>query len=338
MSRVLVTGGAGYIGSVVADALLRSGHDVVVFDSLIKGHREALRPGAVFVHGELEHAAALRRCLTEHRIEAVVHLAAHSLVGESVSEPSKYYRNNLVVGLQLLDVMRECGVSSIVFSSTAAVYGSALKQPIDETDPLVPTNPYGETKLALERALEWYGQAYGLRHISLRYFNAAGAIGDLGERHDPETHLVPLVLRVAAGEAPHITIYGNDYPTKDGTCVRDYVHVADIATAHVLALEALADGSKSYSSVFNIGCGGGGYSVRDVIESAERITGCRIPISFGSRRPGDPATLVANPARIIAELGWQAAQQSLDAILSSAWEWKTTHQLASIRTCNTDNG
>jgi UDP-glucose 4-epimerase len=225
--------------------------------------------------------------------------------------------------MQLLDVMRECGVASIVFSSTAAVYGNALKHPIDETDPLAPTNPYGETKLAFERALAWYGHAYGLRHISLRYFNAAGAVGDLGERHDPETHLVPLVLSVAAGDAPSITIYGDDYPTKDGTCVRDYVHVADIASAHVLALEALADGSKSYSSVFNIGCGGG-YSVREVVETAERVTGCRVLISPGSRRPGDPATLVANPARIIAELGWHAAYHSLDAIVSSAWEWKAT--------------
>jgi UDP-glucose 4-epimerase len=323
MSRVLVTGGAGYIGSVVADALLCFGHEVVVFDSLIKGRREALRPGAAFVHAELEDTGALTHCLIQYRIDAVVHMAAHSLVGESVPHPAKYYRNNFVVGIQLLDAMRECGVTSIVFSSTAAVYGNPDKQPIDESDSLMPTNPYGETKLAFERTLAWYGRAYALRHISLRYFNAAGAVGDLGEAHDPETHLIPLVLSVAAAEAPSVTIYGDDYGTKDGTCVRDYVHVADIASAHVLALQALADHSQPLPPVFNIGCGGTGYSVREVVDTAERITGHKIPVTLGPRRQGDPAILVANPAKIIAELGWHPAHQSLDAIIGSAWDWMT---------------
>jgi UDP-glucose 4-epimerase len=325
MSRVLVTGGAGYIGSVVADALLRCGHTVVVFDSLIKGRREALRPGTAFVHAELEDTAALTHCLIHYRIDAVVHMAAHSLVGESVFHPAKYYRNNFVVGIQLLDAMRECGVSSIVFSSTAAVYGNPRKQPIDESDPLEPTNPYGETKLAFERALAWYGRAYGLRHISLRYFNAAGAVDDLGERHEPETHLIPLVLSVAAGDAPSITIHGDDYATEDGTCIRDYVHVADIASAHVLALEALAERS-TYPAVFNLGCGGTGFSVREVLESARRVTGRDIPEVIGPRRPGDPARLVANSALAVAELHWHPAHQSLDAIVGSAWQWMTSHR------------
>src|SRR5581483_4663359 len=227
--RVLVTGGAGYIGSVVVEELLRDGHTVVVYDSLYKGHRGAVAPEAAFVWGDLLDGAALRGALRAHGVEAVVHMAADSLVGESVQDPAKYYRNNVVAGLALLEAMRECGVARLVFSSTAAVYGEPAKQPIEETDPTAPTNPYGDTKLAFERALDWYEGAYGLRYASLRYFNAAGATALNGEVHDPETHLVPLVLQAAAGRLPAVTVFGDDYPTRDGTCVRDYIHVVDLA-------------------------------------------------------------------------------------------------------------
>jgi UDP-glucose 4-epimerase len=268
--RVLVTGGAGYIGSVVTEDLLARGHDVVVYDSLYKGHRDAVGDPAIFVRGDLLDTVALQTTLTGHAIEAVVHMAADSLVGESVVDPAKYYRNNVQAGLSLLEAMRAAGVERLVFSSTAAVYGEAAKQPIEETDPTEPTNPYGETKLAFERALAWYGRAYGLRYASLRYFNAAGASERNGERHDPESHLIPLVLRAAAGAGPAVTILGDDYPTPDGTCVRDYIHVLDLARAHVLALDALSSGA---AAIYNLGCGGAGYSVRQVIDTAGRITG-----------------------------------------------------------------
>ncbi|WP_224361633.1 UDP-glucose 4-epimerase GalE [Hyalangium versicolor] len=317
--RVMVTGGAGYIGSVVTEELLRGGDDVVVYDSLYKGHREAVVEGAAFVKGDLLDTALLRETFAQHRVEAVVHMAADSLVGESVKEPAKYYRNNVLGGLSLLDAMRGSGVSSLVFSSTAAVYGEPAKQPIEETDPTQPTNPYGETKLAFERALRWYEGAYGLKFVSLRYFNAAGATERSGERHDPETHLIPLVLQAAAGQRPEITVFGDDYPTPDGTCVRDYVHVVDLAQAHVLALHALAKGHPS--SIYNLGCGGEGYSVKQVIDCARRVTGREIPVRLGARRPGDPAVLIASSARIMRELNWRPQQQKLEAIVESAWSW-----------------
>ncbi len=319
--RVLVSGGAGYIGSVVVEELLRDGHAVVVYDNLGKGHLTAVAPEAAFVHGDLLDGATLREALGAHAVEAVVHMAADSLVGESVENPAKYYRNNVTAGLALLDAMRDCDVTRLVFSSTAAVYGEPAKQPIEEDDPTAPTNPYGETKLALERALGWYERAYGLRYASLRYFNAAGATARCGEAHAPETHLIPLVLQAAAGRAPNVTVFGDDYATRDGTCVRDYIYVVDLARAHVLALGIL----DTRSAIYNLGCGGDGYTVREVIEAARAVTGRAIPVQLGPRRAGDPATLIASSARIQAELGWRPAQQELRAIVASAWAWLQAH-------------
>ena len=314
--RVLVTGGAGYIGSGVVEELLASGHRAVVYDNLYKGHRDAVHPAAEFVHADLLDAKALHAAISG--ADAVVHLAAHSLVGESVQEPAKYYRNNVVAGLALADAMREHGVRWLVFSSTAAVYGEPAKQPIEETDPTAPTNPYGETKLAFENALRWYSAAYGLRSISLRYFNAAGATARCRERHEPETHLVPVVLQAAAGRIPEVTIFGADYPTPDGTCVRDYIHVSDLARAHLLALQALAAGHAGGS--YNLGCGGSGYSVMQVIEVARSVSGRDIRLRIGPRRPGDPAVLVAGSQRIMRDLGWRPRLQDLREIVRSAWE------------------
>jgi len=314
--RVLVTGGAGYIGSGVVEELLASGHRAVVYDNLYKGHRDAVHPAAEFVHADLLDAKALHAAISG--ADAVVHLAAHSLVGESVQEPAKYYRNNVVAGLALADAMREHGVRWLVFSSTAAVYGEPAKQPIEETDATAPTNPYGETKLAFENALRWYSAAYGLRSISLRYFNAAGATARCRERHEPETHLVPVVLQAAAGRIPEVTIFGADYPTPDGTCVRDYIHVSDLARAHLLALQALAAGHAGGS--YNLGCGGSGYSVMQVIEVARSVSGRDIRLRIGPRRRGDPAVLVASSQRIMRDLGWRPRLQDLQEIVRSAWE------------------
>jgi UDP-glucose 4-epimerase len=319
--RVLVTGGAGYIGSVVAEWLLRHGHTVVIYDNLARGHRDAVPSGSALVHGDILDGETLTRELREHRIDAVVHMAAESLVGESVVHPARYYRTNVLGGLTLLDAMRAAGVGLIVFSSSAAVYGDPAKQPIEEDDPPAPTNPYGECKLAFERALAWYGRAYALRSVSLRYFNAAGATQGCGERHDPETHLIPIVLQAAAGRRQAVTIYGDDYPTRDGTCVRDYVHVLDIAGAHALALDALAAGGAG--GVYNLGCGGEGYTVREVIEAAAAITRRKIPVAVGPRRPGDPAVLVAATGRATEDLRWRPQHQSLGAIIQSAWDWMT---------------
>lgn len=318
--RVLVTGGAGYIGGVVARELLAEGHEVVVYDSLSKGHRDAVPDGAVFVQADLLDGLTLRNALGQHRVDAVVHLAADSLVGESIADPAKYYRNNVQAGLSLLDAMRDLKVGRLVFSSTVSVYGEPEKQPISETDPTSPINPYGETKLAFENALGWYGKAYGLRSTSLRYFNAAGATEHHGERHVPETHLIPLVLHVAAGRLPEITIFGDDYPTKDGTCVRDYIHVVDLARAHVLVLGALSRHDAG-GRVYNLGCGRTGYSVREVIDAARRVTGKEIPVRVGPRRPGDPAMLIASSERIVRELGWRPTMPDLGDIIESAWRW-----------------
>jgi UDP-glucose 4-epimerase len=326
--RVLVTGGAGYIGSVVTEALLAGGHEVVVYDNLSHGHRDAVPEGVPFVHADLLDAAALRDAFRTFRVEAVVHMAADSLVGESTTNPGKYYRNNVQGGLALLEAMREAGVQPLVFSSSAAVYGEPAKQPIAETDVTAPSNPYGETKLALERAFLWYERAHGLRAVSLRYFNAAGATERSGERHDPETHLIPLVLQAAAGRRPHITIFGDDYPTHDGTCVRDYIHVIDLAAAHVLALHHLAGGGAT--AAYNLGCGGAGYTVRDVIEVARRVTGRDIPVTIGPRRPGDPAILIATSDRITRDLDWHPRHQSLDEIIASAWSWMRRRRPDSI--------
>lgn len=317
--RVAVTGGAGYIGSVVTEVLLGDGHEVLVIDNLCKGHRDAVDPAAAFAEVDLIDTAELTDALTQFGAEAVVHMAAHSLVGESVMEPAKYYRNNVGAGLSLLDAMRGAGVGRLVFSSTAAVYGEPVRQPIQERDATRPTNPYGETKLALERALAWFAAAYGLSSISLRYFNAAGATARNGEDHDPETHLIPLVLRAADGRLPFVTIFGDDYLTPDGTCVRDYVHVEDLARAHVLALEALR--APGICGAYNLGCGGRGYSVREVIDTASRVTGRTIPERMSARRPGDPAVLIASSEKIRRELGWAPRHGTLEAIIASAWAW-----------------
>lgn len=321
--RVLVTGGAGYIGSIVNEELLKAEHQVVVYDSLVKGHAGAVPAEIPLIRADLNNRDALTEALRRYRIEAVIHMAADSLVGESMTDPGRYYHNNLVAGITLLECMRECGVDRIVFSSTAAVYGEPSKQPVDEDDFVCPLNPYGETKLAFERALHWYSVAYGLSYVSLRYFNAAGASERFGEWHHPETHLIPLVLQAALGMRPVLHVYGDDYPTRDGTCVRDYIHVTDLARAHVLSLSALTE--RFTGRIFNLGCGGAGYTVREVIETAERITCKAIPVEVVSRRPGDPAVLVASSEKIRRELGWRPERQDLFKIIGSAWEWLQAH-------------
>ena len=319
--RVLVTGGAGYIGSVVTEQLIGDSHTVVVYDNLAKGHAQAIVDGAEFVEGDLVDRDKLTQTLSGNRIEAVIHMAASSLVGESVTEPAKYYNNNLVSGLVLLSAMLARGVKKIVFSSTAAVYGEPEEQPIAESATTNPTNPYGETKLAFERAMHWYEGAHGLRYASLRYFNAAGATEKCGEDHDPESHLIPITLQAAAGRRAQVEIYGDDYPTPDGTCIRDYIHVVDLARAHILALDALSE----RSAIYNLGCGGAGYSVREVIETARRVTGREIPVRVGPRRPGDPAVLIASSDRIKRELGWEPKFQDLELLVESAWRWMQSH-------------
>ena len=319
--NVMVTGGAGYIGSVVTEQLVADGHSVVVYDNLVKGHPEAVVDGATLVVADLHDGATLRETLTSHGIDAVVHMAAYSLVGESVQDPRKYYHNNVVASLSLLDAMTECGVKRLVFSSTAAVYGEPEQSPIVEEMPHNPTNPYGDTKLAIEQALRWYDGAYGLRYASLRYFNAAGATELCGELHDPETHLIPIVLQAATGAIPAVTVFGDDYPTRDGTCIRDYIHVSDLSRAHILALGALDEGSR----IYNLGCGGDGYTVKEVIDVARAVTGRDIPIAMGKRRAGDPAVLVASSEKIRRELGWEPQLQDLRAIVDSAWRWMQAH-------------
>ena len=322
--RVLVTGGAGYIGSVVTEELINDGHEVVVYDNLVKGHRRAVVPGATFVAGDLLDADTLRQTLRGHRIEAVIHMAAYSLVGESCEQPAKYYENNVVASVLLLDTMRECDVNRIVFSSTAATYGEPLSQPIYETAANNPTNPYGESKLAFERVMHWYERAYGLKYVSLRYFNAAGASEKCGEDHDPESHIIPIALQAAAGKRSHVEIYGDDYPTSDGTCLRDYIHVIDLARAHILALGAMNPMNVA-SRIYNLGCGGSGYSVREVIETAREVTGKDISVHVGPRRAGDPAILIASSEKIKRELGWQPQFQDLRVIIESAWRWMLAH-------------
>ena len=319
--KILVTGGAGYIGSVVTEELLDDGHEAIVYDNLSYGHREAVHSSAKFVEGDLLDGEFLRRVLRENEIDAVMHMAAYALVGESVTHPAKYYQNNLVGGLSLLNAMRDCGVQQLVFSSTCATYGEPDTVPITEESANRPTNPYGESKLAFERALAWYEHAYGLRYASLRYFNAAGATKRCGEMHDPETHLIPLVLRVASGKDAEVKIFGDDYPTRDGTCVRDYIHIVDLARAHILALEILGERSATY----NLGCGGDGYTVKEVIEVAREITGREIRAQVAPRRAGDPAVLIASSGKIKQELGWKPKFQDLRVIIQSAWDWMGEH-------------
>lgn len=316
--RVLVTGGAGYIGSVVVEELLASKHRVVVLDDLSKGHRAAVMSPAILVQADIADRATVVSLCREHGIDAAVHLAAISLVGESVTDPARYYQVNLAKSLALLDALREGGVRRLVLSSTAAVYGQPEVTPIPEDAPLRPTNPYGETKLALERALAWYAGAYGLRYAALRYFNAAGASSRNGEHHDPETHLIPLVLAAARDGSAPVSVFGDDYETPDGTCLRDYVHVCDLAAAHVAAIE----GTERYPQrVYNLGCGGTGYSVLEVIAAARKVTGRNVATRHLPRRAGDPAALVASSARIREELGWTPRRQELEVIVGDAWRW-----------------
>jgi UDP-glucose 4-epimerase len=319
--RVLVTGGAGYIGSVITEELVRAGHEVTVLDNLSKGHRDSIGESVHFVQADLANHDVLRKTLTEQRVEAVIHMAASSLVGESMQRPREYYKNNVEVSIGLLNAMRDCEVNRIVFSSTAAVYGEPAKHPIVETDPTNPTNPYGETKLTFEKMLYWYSQVYGLQYTTLRYFNAAGATEQNGEMHDPETHIVPAVLQVAQGKKAQVDLFGDDYPTRDGTCLRDYVHVVDLARAHILALT----GQTDRHSIFNLGCGGEGYTVKEVVETARKITGHPIPVHVSARRPGDPAALIASSSRIQNELGWKPEFQDLKLIIESAWKWMIRH-------------
>jgi UDP-arabinose 4-epimerase len=317
--RVLVTGGAGYIGSHAAEALARSGHEPIVLDNLSTGHRWAVKWGP-FVEGDLANQEVLSRILQEQQIETVMHFAACLLVGESVREPRKYFWNNVVNTLHLLDAMLDAGVKRIIFSSSAAAYGDPEKIPMPEDHPQRPVNPYGETKLMMERVLEWYGRAYGLGWIALRYFNAAGADleGRLGEEHDPETHLIPLIIQAALGRRPYVEIYGTDYPTPDGTAIRDYIHVTDLAEAHVQALEFLARGGKSMA--LNLGTGQG-HSVRDVIDTVGKVSPQPVPVREGPRRAGDPPVLVADARQAAKVLGWKPQHSGLETIVQSAWNW-----------------
>ena len=321
--KVFVTGGAGYIGSVVVSQLVDAGHEVVVYDDLSKGHREAVSSSADFVQGDVGDAAALQQVFQKFRPDAVMHFAAWIEAGESMQNPGKYFRNNSMNTLTLLEAMSERGVSRFVFSSTAALYGEPERIPIEETDTLKPTNAYGGSKLLVEQMLTWFHRIHGLSYASLRYFNAAGATQELGEMHEPESHLIPLVLQVAEGKRPHISVFGTDYPTPDGTCIRDYVHVSDLASAHVLALNAL-EKDEPKRLIYNLG-NGRGFSVREVIAAARKVTGRAIPAEEVPRRLGDPAVLVASSERIRRELGWTPQQPELEQIIASAWQWSQRH-------------
>ena len=319
--KLFVVGGAGYVGSTSVERFLEAGHEVVVFDNLSSGHAASVPPGARLEVGDIEDAGALDGLL--EGVDAVLHCAARSLVGESMVDPGLYYRTNVGGGVAVLEAMKRTGVTRLVYSSTAAVYGEPRRVPIAEADRTQPINPYGETKLAFEGAMRWFCAAHDFRAISLRYFNVAGATELNGEDHDPETHLMPLVLRVAAGEATHVQIYGQDYPTPDGTCIRDFIHVRDLANAHLLALEATGEGEPSLE-VYNLGSAAG-FSVREVVEAARRVTGRPIPARSVKRRSGDPPVLVASSRRARRELGWQPAHSTLEQMLSDAWAWREAH-------------
>ena len=312
--KILVVGGAGYIGSICTELLLDEGHTVAVFDNLTEGHRRAVDERAELIEGDLSEREQIDAALRSFKPDAVMQFAASALVGESMTNPSKYFRNNVANGLNLLDAMVEAGVKRLVFSSTCATFGPPERIPIDETLPQHPINPYGESKLAFERILPWYSEIHGLRFVALRYFNAAGASEKFGEDHRIETHLIPLVLKVALGQKENVQIFGTDYETPDGTCIRDYIHIIDLSHAHLLALNA------PRSEFYNIGTGGGS-SVREVIDTCRRITGHKIPVIEQPRRAGDPPRLIAASAKIQRELGWAPRFQQLDAIVESAWKW-----------------
>jgi UDP-glucose 4-epimerase len=314
--KILVTGGAGYIGSAAVELLIAAGESVIVFDNLSLGHRAAVHPAAVFVKGDLSNRAEIDGALSDHRPEAVMHFAAKSLVGESMEKPFLYLGDNVRNGLNLLESMVEHGVKRIILSSTANLFAQPERMPIDESERIVPGSPYGESKFILERMLHWLDRIYGLRFACLRYFNAAGATPARGEDHDPELHLIPLVLQVALGKREKVTIFGEDYPTRDGTCVRDYIHVIDLAQAHILALRALDRGSSFY----NLG-NGEGFTVKEVIDTAREITGRAIRADIGPRRAGDPAVLVAASDKIRKELGWVSQFPRVHEIIESAWRW-----------------
>jgi UDP-glucose 4-epimerase len=319
--KVLVTGGAGYIGATTAQALLEAGHEVVVYDNLSNGHADAVPKSVKLVQGDVGDREHLDSLFREHRLEAVLHFAALIEAGESMKVPEKFFRNNSSSTLTLLESMLANRVTKFIFSSTAALYGEPEHIPIREEDTLKPTNAYGESKLLVERMLAWFHRIHGFRYASLRYFNAAGSNGRSGESHNPESHLIPLILQVANGQREHVSIFGTDYPTPDGTCVRDYIHVTDLADAHVLALEALDSHDKL---IYNLG-NGAGFSVRQVIDSVRRITGEPIKVVEAARRPGDPAVLVASSDKIRKELNWKPKYPQLDQIVSTAWEWMQTH-------------
>jgi UDP-glucose 4-epimerase len=320
--KLLVVGGAGYVGSTSVERFVEAGHQVIVYDDLSSGHAAAVPDGARLVVGDIADRRRLGDLLADG-VDAVLHCAARSLVGESMVDPGLYYRTNVAGGVELLEAMRAAGVTRLVYSSTAAVYGEPRRVPIAEADRTQPINPYGETKLAFEGAMRWFCAAHDFRAISLRYFNVAGATERNGEDHDPETHLMPIVLRVAAGEATHVQIFGQDYPTPDGTCIRDFIHVRDLANAHLLALEATGEGDASLE-VYNLGSAAG-FSVREVVEAARRVTGRAIPARPVKRRVGDPPVLVASSRRARRELGWQPTHSTLERMLSDAWAWREAH-------------
>lgn len=322
--RILVLGGAGYIGSHTALELVKAGNEVVIADNLVTGYRKAIPEGAKFYKGDLRDSDFLDNLFHQEKIDAVIHFAAYSLVGESVTNPLKYYDNNLYGTKVLLEAMVKNNVDKIVFSSTAATYGEPENIPILETDRTCPTNPYGETKLAMEKMFKWTAEAHGLRYVSLRYFNACGAdeSSTIGEAHNPESHLIPLILQVPNGKRETISIFGTDYDTPDGTCIRDYIHVTDLAQAHILAVQYLNNGGES--DIFNLG-NGVGYSVREVIETARKVTGHPIPATETSRRAGDPARLVASSEKAKSVLGWKPVHDSLEEIIASAWNWHKNH-------------
>lgn len=321
---VLVLGGAGYIGSHTVYALVEKGEDVVIIDNLETGHIEAVHPQARFYQGDIRDRAFVDSVLDKEKVDAVIHFAANSLVGESMTNPLKYYDNNVNGTKVLLQSMVAHGIDKIVFSSTAATYGEPERVPILETDKTEPTNAYGETKLSMEKMFKWTDRAHGMKYVSLRYFNACGAhvSGEIGEAHSPETHLIPLIIQVPLGQRETISIYGDDYPTKDGTCIRDYIHVTDLAQAHILAVEYLMKGNES--SIFNLG-NGIGFTVNEVIETARKVTGHPIPATITPRRAGDPAQLIASSDKARTVLGWNPQHADLEEIISSAWKWHSTH-------------